>query len=278
MEYTRQELSAVQFYQGCGVYTERDPFYMQDSAYRSLNLLMMPGRDGERVRVGIEKQRPDSICITRWEKTLEVMTDLFTVLCKYASERAQQGRPLPGPLERGDRGINFELMRRGGGTIAFTSTSRDEVLDDFLIGKLEPHVLHITLSGQVPYLDFEDFLGAAYSFSEEREVLLPPMVAMTCGECREKHHPGIGVVRHCHLTLEGFRPDGEMQDEQTLIETLNAHAAAAAEGLRDLVRHRLDADILRDESHPYWTWKAAFRRLVLQRMQAIYGAYFPETA
>ena len=133
MEYTRQELSAINFYQGCGVFTERDPFYQQSSAYRTLNLLMMPGRDGERVRVCIEKQNPDNICITRWDKTLEVLCDLFTVLCKYASDRAAQGKPLPGPLERGDRGVNFELMRQGGGTIAFTSTSKAEVLDDFLI-------------------------------------------------------------------------------------------------------------------------------------------------
>lgn len=276
MEYTRQELSAVNFYQGCGVFTEQDPFYQQNSAYRTLNLLMMPGRDGERVRVCIEKQNPDSICIARWDKTLEVLCDLFTVLCKYASDRAQQGVPLPGPLARGDRGVNFELMRQGGGTIAFTSTSKAEVLADFLIGKQEPHVLHITLGGKVPYLDFEDFLREKYSFADEREVLLPPMVAMTCGECEIREHPQLGPIRHYHLTLEGFHPDGEMQDEQALTETLNIHAEAAAEGLRDLVKHRLDADILRDESHPYWTWKAAFRRLVLQRMQGIYGQYFTE--
>lgn len=276
MDYSTRELNAIRLYQDCGVYGEQDAYYRQHSAYRAINLLMMPGREGERIRVGIEKQNPDSICITRWEKTLEVMADLFTVQCKYAVERAQQGKPLPNPLERGDRGINFELMRQGGGTIAFTSTSKDEVLGDFLIGKQQPHVLHITLGSQVPYLDFEEFLGSAYSFAEEREVLLPPMVAMTCGACWEEEHAEVGNVRHCRLIFDGFRPDGEHRDEAVLTELLTTHAEAAARGLKDLVARRLEADILRDEGHPYWTWKAAFRRLVLQRMETIYSEYFAE--
>ena len=69
MDYTQREISAVRFYQGSGVFGESDPFYMMDSAYQTLNLLMMPGREGERVRVGVERQNPKSLCITRWEKT-----------------------------------------------------------------------------------------------------------------------------------------------------------------------------------------------------------------
>ena len=273
MDYTQREISAVRFYQGSGVFGESDPFYMMDSAYQTLNLLMMPGREGERVRVGVERQNPKSLCITRWEKTLEVMTDLFTVLCKYAREQREKGAALPNPLARGDRGVNFRLMEQGGGTIAFTSTSHGEALIDFVRGKQEPHLLHITLGDGVPYLDYDGFFGAANGFAEEREVLLPPMVPMCCSEIEELYHPGLGMVRHCHLTLKGFAPDCTVEEEDKLIGILNTHAETAAEGLNDLVKRRLEADILAQPEHPYWIWKAAFRQLVLQRMKHIHSSY-----
>ena len=62
--------------------------------------------------------------------------------------------------------------------------------------------------------------------------------------------------------------------ELALTENLNTHAAAASEGLRDLVKRRLDADILRDDGHPYWTWKEAFRQLTMQRMAEVYWEYY----
>ena len=274
MDYTRQEINAVLLYQGCGVPGDADPFYHQDSAYRGFNILMMEGQSGERVRICAEKQRPDSVNIRRWDKTLEILEQLFIVQCKYARQQAAAGKPLPSPLARGDRKVNFELMRAAGGTVAFTSTSKEEALDDFLFGKQEPHVLHMTLSGQVPYLDFEGFFGSAYSFDYEREVLLPPMVKMVCGECRMEHHPGIGPVPHYDITFTGFGADIETVDEEATRAFLSANAETAADALEDLVKNKLDAAVWQDDEHIYWQWKAAFRKLALQRMKKIYEEYF----
>ena len=273
-EFSRREINALLLYQGCGVPGEIDVYYKQQNAYRTLNLLMMAGKEGERVRVCVEKQRPTELYIRRWGKTLEVLTDIFTMLCKYAVEQKVRGKALPNPLERGDRGVNFRLMQEAGGTFAFTSTSKEEVLDLFLRGKENPHVLHITLGEGVPYLDFEAFLGYSYSFAEEREVLLPPMVPMTCGAARIVGHPDLGPIYHYDVKLEGFKAAEASVDEAELAAFLRANAEGAALGLADLVRRQKEADIFSQEDHIYWRWKEAFQKLTLQRMRAIYEEYY----
>ena len=261
LEYSRREINALLLYQGCGVPGEIDVFYQQHSAYRTFNLLMMAGKDGEHVRVCVENQRPTELYIRRWEKTLEVLTDIFTMQCKYAIEQKEKGKALPNPLERGDRSVNFRLMQEAGGTFAFTSTSKEEVL-------------HITLGEGVPYLDFEGFLGNAYSFSEEREVLLPPMVPMTCGAPRIVGHPDLGPIYHYDLKLAGFRSLEAAEDEAELAVFLETNAEEAAQGLADLVRKKKASVIFDQEDHIYWKWKEAFRQLTLQRMRAVYEVYY----
>lgn len=273
-EFTKQEVNAVLLYQGCGVPGEYDEFYHIENAYRAFNILMMEGQSGERVRICAEGQRPNSLTIRRWDKTLEILEQLFTVQCKFARNQAEAGKPLPNPLMRGDRKVNFDLMCAAGGTVAFTSTSKDAVLDDFLYGKQEPHVLHMTLGGQVPYLDFEEFFGSAYCFDNEREVLLPPMVKMDCSPCRMEEHPGIGPVPHYDITFTGFGADTEAVDETEVMAFLDENATDAADGLWNLVKKKLEADVWKDDDHIYWKWKEAFRKLTLQRMQKIYESFF----
>lgn len=273
-DFTQQETNAVLLYEGCGVPGEYDEFFQPTKAYQSLNLFLMEGQDGERVRICIEGQQPDSIYIQQWKKTLEVLETLFQVQCEYACQQKRKGRPLPNPLVRGDRKVNFDQMCAVGGTVAFTSTTKNIECDDFLAGKQDPHFLHVTLGEKVPYLDFEGFFGSTYGFPEEREVLLPPMVHMTHSDCSIKHHAKFGPVCHYNVTFAGFGADITTEDNQHLMEFLGANAADADEGLRDLVNNKQGSDIFQNEDHIYWKWKAAFRQLAMQRMLEIYKCYF----
>lgn len=274
MPVSPREVNAIRLYEGCDIPGECDEFYKKGSAYQSFNLLMMEGSEGERVRVCVENQRPCSLYILRWEKTMEVLTDIYTVQCKYARLREMEGHCPPDPLERGDRKVNFDLMCAAGGTYAFTSTSKDEVRDFFLVKKEDPHVLHIALGPGVPYLDFEEFFGIHYDFSDEREVLLPPMVGMTYGPCRVRQHEGLGPVCHYDVRFAGITEAGKPEDAQALADFLEANAEAAAGGLDNLLRRKTDAEIFQNGSHVYWKWKEAFQKLTLQRMRAIYEAYY----
>lgn len=271
---TEREFRAVKVYEGGEMHGETDEFYRQKSPYRTLNLLMMAGREGERVRVCVEKQKPNGLFIRRWTDTMQVLTDIFSVQCRCALARKAAGKPLPHPLSRGDRGVNFRLMEAAGGTFAFTSTTEGEVLDSFVAGKQEPHALHMTIADGIPYLDFQEFLGADYQYADQREILLPPMVKMACGPCQVREHAGIGPVCHYHIRFTGVDTGLVYRDEAVLTAVLTELAQAAAAGLDDLARNREDAAVFREPDHPYWTWKAHFRQLTMQRMADIYRTFF----
>lgn len=267
---------AVMFYERKKMPDDPDEYFCQEQPYKTLNLLMMEGTKGEYVRVCIENQKPNGLIIRRWEKTLEVLTDIFTAQCAYACHQAEAGAPLPNPLSRGDRRVNFDLMYAVGATVALTSTSAGEVLATFVKKKQEPHALRFTLGEGIPYLDYADFLGADYHYTEQREVLLPPMVQIQFGPCQVKEWPGIGPVCHYDMKLIGFGTGIAYEDERKLIQTLVEYASEAADGLDDLAQKWEDAAVFQDPDHAYWKWKAAFRQLVLQRMQMIYERYYGE--
>lgn len=113
-EFTLQEINMVRLYQGSGVPGEQDVFYQQTKAYYAINLLMMEGQDGERIRICTEGQHPNSLYIQRWSETLDVLVTLFRVQCKYAYQQINEGRPLPNPLVRGERKVNFDQMCAAG--------------------------------------------------------------------------------------------------------------------------------------------------------------------
>lgn len=273
-EYSEREFLAVKLYEGGRMTEKQDEFYCQKSAYRTLNLLMMAGSEGERVRVCIEGQKPNSLFLRRWKQTVEVLTDIFAVSCRYAIHRACQGIALPFPLSRGEREVNFLLMKDVGSTFAFTSVTEGEWKESFIKLKHNPHVLHITLCERVPYLDFADFLGDAYYYTNQKEILLPPMIQMECGSCVVQEHKKIGLVCHYDIKLTGFCTEIVFMDEGELIECLESCVEEAVGGVVDLVRNGLDAKIFRDKEHLYWKWKSAFRQLTIQRMNRIYKEYY----
>lgn len=212
--------------------------------------------------------------ILRWEDTMQAMVDIFTVQCRCAQWQKNAGKPLPHPLSRGERGVNFRLMEEAGGTFAFTSTTHGAMRDSFVRKKQEPHALHMTITDGVPYLDLEEFLGDDYEYPEQREILLPPMVKMEHGPCWIEEHKDIGSVRHYDVRFTGVNMDFARQNEDGLIRTLNELREAAAAGLDDLAQCCEDAAVFRDESHPYWKWKEAFRLLTTQRMADVYRKYY----
>lgn len=273
-EFTPQEINMVRLYQGSGVPGEHDVFYQQTNAYYAINLLMMERQDGERIRICAEGQHPNSLYIHRWPETLDVLVTLFRVQCKYTCQQIAEGKSLPNPLVRGERKVNFDQICAAGKTVAFTSTSRNTLCDNFVIGKQDPYVLHITLGEKIPYLDFEDFFGSTNSLPEEHEVLLPPEVIMTYGHSWTEIHDEIGSVRHYNIACTGLDTHVKPEDETLLIEYLNNNATTAAEALCDIIRNKLDAYAFKDPEHIYWKWKAAFRKLAIQRMHEVYKQYF----
>ncbi len=256
------EVDALLLYEGAGVPGKYGHFYGSPDAYQTLNLLLMPGLEGEQVRVCQEGQRPDSIYIREWKMTLEVLTDIFTAQCKFSRWK---GRPTV-PLYRGDRGVNFRLMESVGGTFAMTSSSTEGYQEKFLARKADPSVLEISLGEKVPYFDYLAFFADQYIFSEEKEVLLPPFMDMTFSPIPSGELPAY------RIHLEHFRKASEEADEYLLIQQLETLCHTAAKALEDFLEQQ-DMSCISGSSC-YLPWKEAFQKLCHLCMETVYNAYF----
>lgn len=269
---TDREVNALLLYEGCHVPGKYGDFYTLSKPYQTWNLLMMPGKIGEQVRVCVEGQTPHSLYIEEWKKTLSVLTDIFTAQCKYAIYRNPDGQELSAPLFRGDRAANFGLMEQCSGTFALTSASKGEFLTKFLKGKEEPHLLDISVDGDIPYFDYSDFFGEDYVYFDEQEVLLPPYIRMEVSELSDLELEEIGAVQHYKINLTGFDEIVVVASEVDMMAYLDENCQVSAMGLAELVRRR-EMDALPPE-HPYWKWKETFQALCRLRMQDIHRAWF----
>ena len=279
------EVNALLLYMGCGVPGRYERFYASTHAYQTFNLLMMKGQDGEKIRVCEEKQQPDGIFLEDWKRSLETMEHIFRAQCKYARNK----KPLTDILYRSDRKLNYGMMEKRGTTYAMTSTSQGSFLPEFLVNKVEPHILCIQMTEPIPYFDYEGFFGEEYIYADEREILLPPMIALTAEQrpdetlTAEETNAGALTVPQYDVTLGRFRPDSMWEEDKSKSDDLSdrnylkAHAKEAAKALDDLAKtHDWKTSPLSDDTHVYWEWKRAYRRVLAERLKQIYAAEFPE--
>ena len=175
-------------------------------------------------------------------------------------------------------------------TYAMTSTSQGSFLPEFLVNKVEPHILYIRMAEPIPYFDYEGFFGDEYIYADEREILLPPMIARTAEQLSDVHLTAEETnareltVPQYDVTLGRFRPDSMWEEDRSDKSNLDAdldflktNAGEAAKALDDLAQtHDWKTSPLADEKHVYWEWKRAYRRVLAERLKQIYAAEFPE--
>ena len=283
---TDHEVNSLLLYMGCGVPGKYGAFYSSSQAYQTFNLLMMPGNEGEQIRVCQEQQKPNGIFLREWSRSLRTMEDIFRAQCKYARENP----PAEDILFRSDRALNFKMMYDRKATYAMTSTSQGSYLPEFLVDKVEPHILSIRMTEPIPYFDYEGFFAEEYIFANEREILLPPMISLGTQQrpdftltAEESGAAADIQVRWYDVTLGSFDPDCMWKEDQSASDDdtdrtfLSVHAAEAAEALDNLAqKHDWKTSPLADEKHVYWHWKRAYRRVLIRRMQNIYRTEFPQ--
>lgn len=261
---TEEEIISLCLYQGSGDTVRPGEFYNLPNAYQSFDLLMMEGLEGERVRIGVEKQRPNGVYIREWLKTLEVFKSVFTAQCKYY----QKMTTLPKQLYRSDRKVNTNIMLNHKRTIAYTSTSVADYLPQFSKGKKDPTFLKCSLSQRVPMADYQAMLGRSYAFVDEAEVLLPPFLSLDLDKCREtpKSEYEIAFGDMC------FRDVNKTKEE--LKQKLNSNRGKAAETVDEFRKDPTRAIVAKeDEYREYIAWKTSFQNLVELELSEIWEAY-----
>ncbi len=275
------EISALCLYEGCGG-GKADKFHQCHNAYQTINLLMMKGLEGEKVRICVENQNPHGVYIQEWEKTLEVMTDIFIAQCKYMKYCENKCREQkPGDrIYRVDRQVNFDMMKELKRTFAFTSTARSGYLEHIARQKQDVLLLEIAIAGKVPYVDYEEVLGEEYVYLNEQEVLFPPFVKigkmkkLAVSETERKQFSGVEEkkVFKYYIQFDGFEIRDEMKDEMKLIERLNENKKVVAAVLDKITIERKipksDSDI-----QCYCRWKEDFQELVMLCFRNIWKIY-----
>ena len=260
---TNEELLDLCFYQGIPDGSRPGRFFRRANAYQTFNLLMMDGLEGERIRIGCEHQLPDSIYIRNWEQTVKVFCNVFTAQCRYWAKH----KTVLEPLHRMDRRINAGQMIRKGTTIAFTSTTKAEILEEFLKDKKNPLIEKLTFTEPVPAFDYQEVLKDDYVFTDEEEVLLPPFIkikAPTEEEAVDNAFREGKKVGELYVELGGMKLESSTQDYRSeLRKKIDALSESAAETLNTFVNdNALAANAREDDWKEYCTWKKAFQELI----------------
>lgn len=258
-----EEIMALCLYQGSGDSVRPGLFYQIPNAYQTFNLLMMEGLEGEKVRIGVEKQHPNCVYILDWRRTLGIFKSVFTAQCKYYKSMHEW----PEDLKRCDRCINTKMMLDKRRTIAFTSTSKRAFLKEFARGKEENTYLLCKLTRPVPIADFQEILDDDYAFVEEAEVLLPPFLGIERStQTAEKDY----TIVFSHMTI----PEVQEEDGAALEAILDNNREVAAKALdcfRDEPGTALTAEPCKYAA--YLDWKKAFQKLVMWELYGIWKEY-----
>ena len=271
---TNEELLNLCFYQGIPDGSRPGRFFRRANAYQTFNLLMMDGLEGERVRIGFEHQLPDSIYIRNWERTVNVFCSVFTAQCRFFAK----DKTVFEPLHRMDRRINALQMIRNGSTIAFTSTTKAEILEKFLKNKKNPIIEKLTFSEPIPAFDYQKVLKDDYAFTDEEEVLLPPFAGLRAQ--MEEHavdntsgfDNGAGTLKMEFGSMVLGEPSIERIAE--LERKLEELCEPAAKTLEEFIEDNAAAlNAKDDERIDYLEWKKAFRELIREKFSGIYKGF-----
>lgn len=260
------EVTSLCLYAGGGS-SKAGFFYQCRNAYQTFNLLMMDELEGERVRICRESQRPYGLYIKEWQRTLEVLTDIFTAQCKYASHLQDFSEGVV--LKRVDRLVNFDMMKAKGETFAFTSTSTAGFLPEIAAQKSGLVLLDVKLNCKVPFVDYGGLLREAYVYSSEQEVLLPPFlkVKSITKESLSDHEwvdplmPDGREVPKYTVQLGEFFLQEQTGDELELIRRLENNKDSASQTLNQMRKTRTLPPV-GEALSTYLAWKSDFQALV----------------
>ena len=270
---TNSEIADICFYEGIPDNSRPGLFYSLPNAYQTLNLLMMNGLDGEKIRIFEEGQKPNSIYIKYWEKTVELFKNIFSAQCKYSKNKAN----IVQKLFRMDRLINANQMIESQKTIAYTSTTKAELLTSFIVEKKDPVIETVHLLKRVPMFDYQEVLVDDYAYTDEEEVLLPPFLSINRNEFGTDRVVKVSeeyIAKTLDLDFNEmlFDPYTKSQKEEYR-DNLNRYLDQAAKTLDSFVKNPGILPKATEENFQgYINWKKAFKGLINIELSEIYSS------
>ena len=269
---TEAEIRALCLYEGDSDGSRAEAFWRTPNAYQTINLLMMNGLDGERVRICIEKQNPHGLYIEHWRTTLKVLCDI------YRAQQKCHNMSLPVTCYRVERKENLKLMCHQRETISYFSTSKDRYLKDLASQKEQLILLVVTAKTGIPFFDYAAILGRDYLYSSEQEVLFPPFLSVSLKKlkleegrtypCDRNGNPPKALYS-VTLSATKWRKRFLCKSKGELIKLLDKYNETAARVLRGIRNQRSIKNIRRKDLKVYKKWKKCFQDLVFLSLQEL---------
>lgn len=279
---TLKEIEAIRFYQGDirrrdkngRILTEKkEGFYGTACAYRTMNCLMYDGIENEKARIKEGNGKLVSTLFLEMEKIIAVYCDIYSAMCKSAFRLEEAAKKL---VYRTERRISAEELKKGY-TLSFTSTSKKDSPDRFLLKKSDLVLLNIVFSSKIPHLDFQEILGSEYLFEQQAEILLPPFLEIELEELEL-----IGADKE-YRDINGRPPYAKYLVQVKGIRSSNPESESKERGVLTRGRNQKSMEILgkllekedltEEEEREYCLWKKDVRAVIWREFQRIGEEY-----
>lgn len=284
--FTTKEIDAVRFYQGDirlrmedGQLSDKEMnkgFFGIQHAYRTMNCLMYDGIDNEKERIREKNNCLNSELFRKVDKIIEVFCDIYRAMCKNVTNNTKTQNML---VYRTERGVSIRELKKGH-TISFTSASKENKPEEFLLKKIDLALLEIVFDAKLPHLDFEEVFGKDYYYREQREVLLPPFLKIELKELEltkdEQQYKDANGHSPCAKYLVWVRNEqstymGQVICQENLLTVERNEKSAKI--LEKIIRkeHLTDKEI-----EKYSRWKNDVRTIIWNNFQQIHSEFFPK--
>lgn len=157
------------------------PLYRDAEIYRTINALMFPGIHNEKERIITEGHilNPNAII------ELKTLLNIFSRLALAARMRCDNSTIFSRRIDR----VSTVSLLMHGEIPSFFSTGKGEFQQNYS-KKAGLVLLEFQINPNIPVIDVETILGDEYLKKEEREILIPPFLAIDIFEiplnCHEK--------------------------------------------------------------------------------------------
>lgn len=284
--FTTKEIDAVRFYQGDtrrrmedGRLSDKEMnkgFFGTQHAYRTMNCLMYDGIDNEIERFTENNNCLNSELFQKVDKIIEVFCDIYRAMCKNVINNANAKNIL---VYRAERGVSIRELKKGY-TISFTSTSKENQPEEFLLKKIDLTLLEIVFDAKLPHLDFEEILGKDYYYKEQREILLPPFLKIDLKEMEltkdEQRYKDANGHPPCAKYLVWVKNEQSAYAGQVVCQESPLTVERNEKSAKTLEKIVRKEHLTNREIEEYSKWKSDVRAVIWNNFQQIHSEYFPK--
>lgn len=265
--FSDDEILSLRYYVGihqdykCPNATKR--LYEVKSPYNTLNCLMYDGIFNEAQRIA-EGKRLDIVLLDEVREIRKIYQNLFSMA--YRSVNANEKLT----VHRTERKYTIDYISKVGATISYTSTSRNNIAGNAFKKKTGLVLVDFELSEGIPYIDVNKILGNNIRYAKQKEILLPPFLAVKAEEVELSHEelkyrdineqPPVGKYK---IIPKGIVLNDVITKDRMLICQDELYDKKNISMVKQIMQKLIQKQhITENEKQVYISWKSNFREII----------------